>query len=322
MKTAVQQKKRSAGFVFQKFSAIIILLAIIIIMSIGSENFFQGQNFLNIINQSSVLGIIAIGMTFVIITGGIDLSVGSIMSLSGCIMAMGVTQWGLPPVAAILLGITAGMLIGIINGLIITVGKIQPFIATLGTLTAVEGVALLVSNGLPISGIPEQILVLGSKKPGAVPPSLFVFAAVAFVGWLILNRTVLGRNTIAVGGNEEASQTAGIKTDLTKVIVYGFSGLCCGIAGLVMMGRLNSANALMGSGYELQTITSVALGGTSMAGGVGTIGGTIIGVLTIGVLNNGLDLMNITPFWQKVILGIMIVAVVILDSWRKRKFND
>ena len=135
-------------------------------------------------------------------------------------------------------------------------------------------------------------------------------------------RQVLGRNTIAVGGNEEASKTAGIKTDRTKITIYALSGLCCGIGGLVMTGRLNSANALMGDGMELQAITAAALGGTSLAGGVGSIGGTVIGVLTIGVLNNGLDLMNTTPFWQKVILGIMIVAVVLLDSWRKRKFND
>ena len=315
-------EKKNIGAIFQKFSSIIILVVIAFIMSVGSENFLQVNNFLNILNQTSILGIIAVGMTFVIITGGIDLSVGPTMAISGCIMAVGVTQWGLSPVVAIIFGIIVGTIVGVINGLIITIGKIQPFIATLGTLTAVEGVALLLTGGLPITGMPEAMLALGSSQVGKIPPSLCVFAIVAIIGWIILNKTVLGRNTVAVGGNEEAAKTAGIGAEKTKIIIYALSGLCCGIAGWVMMGRLNSANALMGGGYELQTITAVALGGTSMAGGVGSIGGTIIGVLTIGVLNNGLDMMNITPFWQKVILGTMIVAVVIFDSWRKRKFND
>jgi len=323
MKREKEIKKQSAGYILQKFSAVVILLAIIVIMSIGSENFFTGKNFINIINQSSVLGIMSVGITFVIITGGIDLSVGSLMALSGSVMAVASTSMALPPLISVLFGIAVGTGMGFINGLVITKGKIQPFVATLGMFTAAEGVALLVTDGLPISGIPDEILVLGSQSAGGVVPySVFVFAAVAIIGWIILDRTVLGRNTIAVGGNEEASKTAGIKTDCTKIIIYALSGLCCGIGGLVMTGRLNSANALMGDGMELQAITAAALGGTSLAGGVGSIGGTVIGVLTIGILNNGLDLMNTTPFWQEVILGVMIVAVVILDSWRKRKFND
>jgi ribose/xylose/arabinose/galactoside ABC-type transport system permease subunit len=313
---------KTPGFIFQKFSAIIILLGIIIIMSIGSPRFFRVQNFLNIIGQSSVLGIISIGMTFVIITSGIDLSVGSIMALSASVIAVSVTQWGFPPAFAILTGILIGICAGILNGLIVTAGKIQPFIATLGTLTALQGIALLITKGFPIAGIPEGMLILGKMKAGVIPPSLYVLALVTVTGWLVFNRMVLGRNAIAIGGNEEASKTAGIKVNLTKVVVYGISGFCCSIAGIVIMGRLRSSNALMGTGFELQAITAVALGGTSMAGGMGTIGGTIIGVLTIGVLNNGLDLMNVTPFWQKVILGLIIIAVVVMDSWRRRRFND
>ena len=313
---------KNPGLIFQKFSVIIILIIIVIIMSFGSPRFFQVQNFLNIIAQSSVLGIISIGMTFVIVTAGIDLSVGSIMALSGSIIAVAVTRWHFPPEFAIMFGFTIGICAGVINGLIITIGKIQPFIATLGSLTALQGTALLITRGYPIVGIPEKMLILGSMKAGIIPPSFYVVATVAILGWIIFNRMVLGRNAMAIGGNEEASKTAGIKVVLTKVIVYGISGLCCSIAGIVLMGRLGSSNALMGSGLELQAITAVALGGTSMAGGMGTIGGTIIGVLTIGVLNNGLDLMNVTPFWQKVILGIIIIMVVLMDSWRRRRFND
>ena len=315
-------KVNNAGLIFQKFSAVIILLVIIVIFSIGSPRFFRVQNFLNIIGQTSVLGIISIGMTFVIITSGIDLSVGSIMALSASIVAVSVSKWGFPPLMSIIFGFTVGICAGILNGVVITVGKIQPFIATLGSTTALGGIALLVTKGYPITGIPEGMLMLGSMKAGVIPPSLFVVASVAVLGWIVFNRMVFGRNVVAIGGNEEASKIAGIKVRLTKVIVYAISGLCCCTAGFVLMGRLRSSNALMGIGIELQAITAVALGGTSMAGGVGTIGGTIIGVLTIGVLNNGLDLMSVTPYWQKVILGLIIIAVVLMDSWRRRKFND
>jgi len=313
---------KNSGQIFQKFSAVIILFAIIIIFGIGSPRFFRVQNFLNIIGQTSTLGIISIGMTFVIITAGIDLSVGSIMALSASIIAVSVTRWNFPPLLAVAFGMMTGICAGVFNGLVITMGRIQPFIATLGTLTALQGVALLITRGFPVTGIPEGLLVFGRMKVGVIPPGFYVLAMVAVMGWIVFNRMVLGRNVVAIGGNEEASKTAGIKVRLTKVIVYGISGLCCSIAGIVLMGRLRSSNALMGNGVELQAITAVALGGTSMAGGMGTIGGTIIGVLTIGVLNNGLDLMSVTPYWQKVILGTIIVAVVLMDSWRRRKFND
>ena len=319
----IELRKKVVPNFLQKFSAVLILFVIAIIMSIGSKNFLTGSNIINILNQSAVLGIMSIGMTFVIITGGIDLSVGSMMALSGSVMAVGATQWGMPPAVAMILGVLIGTIAGMLNGILITKGRIQPFVATLGTYTTIEGVALLITNGYPISGMPQQMLTIGKKHSDIIIPlSVFVFAAVAIVGWVILNKTVLGRNTVAVGGNEQASQTSGINTNKTKIILYAFSGLCCAIASFVMIGRLNSANALMGQGMELQAITAVALGGTSLAGGIGTIGGTIIGVITIGVLNNGLDLLNTTPFWQKVILGIIIIAVVILDSWRKRKFKD
>lgn len=319
----MKSKKRgeSIGILVQRFSPVFILLILIIIMSFSNENFFSLSNFINIIKQSSVLGIIAMGMTLVILTSGIDLSVGSMMALSGCVMATSATQWNLHPVLAVLLGLVVGTVMGIVNGAIITKGKIQAFIATLGMMTAAEGIALLNTDGLPISRIPESMLVVGSGSINKIPYSVFVFIAIAILAWVILNKTTLGRNIVAIGGNTEAARTSGIRVDRTAIIVYGLTGLFCAIAAFVLIGRLNSANALMGAGTELLAITAVALGGTSLAGGVGSISGTIIGVVTIGVLNNGLDLMNITVFWQKIILGIMIVAVILLDSWRKRKFD-
>lgn len=307
--------------ILQKFSALLILLILIAYMSFASDVFFEVSNFVNIIKQSSALGIMAIGQTLVILTGGIDLSVGSMMAVSGCTMAVANTQWGFAPVPAVLLGIVIGVVAGLINGVIVTKGKIQAFIATLGMLQVAEGTALLLTDGLPISGIDPGMLELGNGMVWGIPLSVFAFLAMAIIWYVYLNYTTGGRNIMAVGGNEEASRTSGISVDGTKIAVHTICGFCCSIAGFVMMGRMNSANGLMGSGMELQAITAVALGGTSLAGGLGGIGGTIIGVITIGVLNNGLDLLNTTPFWQKVILGILIVLVVILDSWRSRRFR-
>lgn len=314
-------KNNSIINILQKFSALLILIILITYMALSNENFFKISNFVNIIKQSSVLGIMAIGQTLVILTAGIDLSVGSMMALSGCTMAVANTQWGFSPAVSVILGILIGMVAGFVNGIVITKGKIQAFIATLGMLQVAEGVSLLFTDGLPISGINEDMLKLGSGLVGGVPISVFAFLGVVILGYVFLNMTTPGRNVIAVGGNEEASRTSGIRVDGTKITVHTLSGLCCAIGGFVMIGRLNSANGLMGGGMELQAITAVALGGTSLAGGLGGIGGTVIGVITIGVLNNGLDLLNTTPFWQKVILGIIIVLVVILDSWRSRKFH-
>lgn len=318
-----EKQGMSIGNFIQRFSPIFILVILVIIVSFFTDNFFQVSNFLNIIRQSSILGIVAMGMTLVILTAGIDLSVGSVMTVAACVAGVGATAWGLGPVAAIALGTVCGVALGVLNGIIITQGKIQPFIATLGMMTAAGGIALLVTGGMPITGIPSSMLAAGSSTIGeaGIPVSVFVFAAVAIISWVLLNKTTFGRNIIALGGNAEAARTSGIRVERMLIAVYAISGLFSSIGGFVLMGRINSSNALMGGGMELQAITAVALGGTSLAGGFGSIGGTVIGVITIGVLNNGLDLMNVSAAWQRVILGTMIILVVILDAWRKRKFE-
>ncbi len=310
---------QSANSFLQKSSPVFILFILIAYMAVANSNFFTASNFINIIKQSAVVGILAIGQTLVILAAGIDLSVGSIMALSGCVIAVASTQWGINPVVSVLLGIIVGIIVGFINGIIITKARLQDFIATLGILTASAGVALLVSDGLPISRIPDPLLVVGSGTFKSIPISVFVFIFIALMGWVVLNHTTLGRNILAIGGNAEAARTSGIKVEYTKILVYVISGFCSSIASIVMIGRLNSANALMGEGLELLSITAVALGGTSLAGGFGSISGTIIGIITIGVLSNGLDLLNITAFWQKVVLGLVIIAVVSLDTWRSKR---
>lgn len=311
----------SIGVLIQRFSPIFILIVLIIFMSIANDRFFQLANFINIFRQVAILGVVAMGMTLVILTAGIDLSVGSMMAVSAAIMGVAATEWGLPPVPAILLGLVAGTILGIINGTIITKGKIQPFIATLGMMVAARGLVLLLTGGLAVRNIPDSMLVVGSRFIGRIPQSAFVFAGVAIIAWILLNKTTFGRNVMATGGNAEASKTSGIRVDRVKIAVYALCGLFCAIAGFLYMGRVNSVPPLMASGMELQAITAVAIGGTSLSGGNGSIVGTVIGVFTIGVLNNGLNLMNVSAAWQQVILGVMIIIVVILDSWRRRTFD-
>lgn len=318
-KTSYKQKLL---YYFGKSSSIFSLLILIIFMAIMVPEFFSVNNFMNIARQSAVIGILAVGQSLVIIARGIDLSVGSLMAFAGCLIAVAVTHWEIPVYLGLLLGVLGGTGLGLIQGLIITKTKIQDFIATLGGLTAIAGLALLISDGLPISGIPDEILNLASGRLfGVIPMELVLFIIVVFIGWLILTHTTLGRNTIAIGGNTEAAKVSGINIDRSKIIIYGFSGFCCAIGSIVMIGRLSSANALMGSGMELMAIAAVVLGGTSLIGGSGSVLGTFIGVFTIGVLNNGLDLLNVSAFWQQVILGVVIIGVVALDTLRRKQIE-
>lgn len=319
----LNDKKPSIGNLIYRFSPVFILLLLVIFMSFASEVFFQYSNFINIVRQVAILGVVSMGMTLVILTAGIDLSVGSVMAVSAAVMGVAATEWRVPPILAVFLGLVVGSLLGVINGIVITKGKIQPFIATLGMMVAARGLVLLITGGLAVRNIPDSMLIMGSRlmEFGRIPFSAFLFAGVAIVSWVLLNKTTIGRNVVAVGGNEEASRTSGIRVDRTKIIAYGLSGFFCAIAGFLYMGRVNSVPPLMASGMELQAITAAALGGTSLAGGVGSIVGTVIGVFTIGVLNNGLNLMNVSAAWQSVVLGIMIVLVIIMDSWRKRKYD-
>jgi len=324
IESKVKKKRISSSIIDQikKGSPFVTLLILIIFLSIMTPNFLTIKNLLNISRQTSVVGIMAIGQTLIIIAGGIDLSVGSVMAFTGCLTAVASAQWGLHWFPAMLLGVLSGMVIGILTGSVIVKARIQDFIATLGGLTAVRGFALLISDGLPVTGIAEPVLFIGGGKFFDIPISIFVFILMAIIGYIILENTTLGRSAIAIGGNQEAAKVSGININKTKIIIYAFSGFCCSIASLVMIGRINSANGLMGSGLELNTIAAVVLGGTSLAGGMGSIGGTVIGVLTMGVLSNGLDLLAISAFWQQIILGLVIIGVVSLDTWRRRRILE
>ncbi|HBT47861.1 MAG TPA: permease [Peptococcaceae bacterium] len=297
------------------------LVLLIVYLSLATPSFLDLNNFLNIARQSSINAILAVGQTLVIIAAGIDLSIGSVMALAGCVMAVAVVKYGVPLFAAVLLALLTGVAAGFLNGYVISRGRVPDFIVTLGGLSAYKGLALIVTDGLPIAGIPAAIVWLGSGDILGIPVAAVGAAIVAVIGWFLLTHTTFGRAVLAMGGNQEAARVSGINLVRTKILVYCFAGLCAGIASIFMVGRLNSANALMGTGLELSAIAAVVIGGTNLFGGQGGIGGTILGVLTMGVLANGLDLLNISAFWQQVVLGVVIVAVVVFDQWRRRRWG-
>jgi ribose transport system permease protein len=308
--------------------ALIILVALVIGFSIATPNFFTENNLLNILRQYSVPMILAVGQTLVIVSRGIDLSVASTSALSGSLMGVAFAHWGWPEPAALALGVAAGFAVGAFNGFVITKWHVPDFIATLGTFSAVRGVALLITDGLPVPDfkkaqegrtIPEIVNKLGSESTLGIPLIAVVALACVLVGGFILGRTTLGRAAYAIGGNTEAARVSGIRVERSKVWIYIISGMFAAIAGFMLTGRQGSANALMGEGMELQSIAAVVIGGTNLFGGEGKVSGTVIGILVIAVIGNGLQILGVAEFWQRVVNGLIIVAVVALDQWRRRQ---
>ncbi|MDR7416285.1 MAG: ABC transporter permease [Armatimonadota bacterium] len=310
---------------------LVILLLLVAYLSLSAPYFFTVGNFKNILQQTAAVMILAVGQTVVIIGAGIDLSVAATLALSASLGAVAMTYWGQSVWVGVLLALAAGSLVGLVNGVVITKGRVPDFIVTLGTMSAARGVALILTGGLPVPShltaiqlrayLPQEIIWLGSGSLLGIPVAPLVALVMAFVGWVVLQHTPLGRGTYAVGGNREAARVSGIDVDRVKISGYVLSGFLAAVAGLVLTGRLNSANALMAEGMELQSIAAVVLGGTNLFGGVGGVGGTVVGALIMGVLGNGLNLLNVSAFWQRVIMGLMIVLVVILDQWRRRQFE-
>lgn len=299
-----------------KYKSIIGLILFSVIISILNPRFLTMGNILNILRQTSINSIIAAGMTFVILTGGIDLSVGSILALTGA-YAAGMIGYGIPPILAVILALIIGGAIGVINGLIISKGKVQPFIATLGIMTFARGATLVFTDGKPISmGYGENARLIAKLGTGyflGIPIPIYVMAIVFALGYFVLKHTRLGRYIYALGGNEEATKLSGINIDRIKLYVYGISGMLSALAGIIVTTRLSSAQPTAGTGYELDAIAAVVLGGTSLAGGVGSILGTIVGALIIGILNNALNLMNVSSYYQYLVKGLVILVAVLLD---------
>jgi ribose transport system permease protein len=307
-------REKAWSFDVKKLGPLIGFLLLCIVLSVLSDNFLTVDNWLNILRQVSINALIAFGMTFVILTGGIDLSVGSVLALSSAITA-GMMANGMEGWTAIIIGLLAGFLMGALNGAIITKGRVAPFIATLATMTIFRGATLVYTDGRPVTGFSDDILfqMMGRGYFLGIPVPVVFMMVIYIVLYFVLKKTTFGRHTYAIGGNEEASRLSGIRVDRLKVWIYSLTGGLAALAGMILTSRLNSAQPTAGTSYELDAIAAVVLGGTSLSGGRGWIFGTLVGALIIGVLNNGLNLLNVSSFYQQVIKGAVILLAVILD---------
>lgn len=307
-----------------KFSSLTTLLALIVLMvviTIINPNFLTTNNLLNLLLQVTANGFIAFGMTFVILTSGIDLSVGSILALSSAITA-GLIANGMPVPLAIVVALLLGGVLGMINGLLISFGKLAPFIVTLATMTIFRGATLVYTNGNPITqGMSNSYLFkfLGQGYILGIPFPVILMFAVFIILYIVLHKTSFGKSVYALGGNEKAAYISGIKLNKVKILIYTISGVMASISGLIITSRLSSAQPTAGASYEMDAIAAVVLGGTSLMGGKGRLIGTLIGALIIGVLNNGLNIIGVSAFWQQVVKGVVILIAVMLDRLKTSK---
>ena len=310
----------------QKLLAFASLLGLMIFFSFASPAFMQTDNMVGILQATAVNGVLAIACTFVIITSGIDLSVGTVMTFCSVMAGVFMTYWGLPLWVGVIGAIFFGAFCGFLSGFMIAKMKIPPFIATLGMMLLTKGLALVISGTKPIyfenEALPAISLdsLIGEVIPALpIPNGVLIMFVLAIAATFILNKTILGTYTFALGSNEEAVRLSGVNTDRWKIIVYSFAGGICGIAGLLMASRLNSAQPALGQGYELDAIAAVVIGGTSLSGGSGTILGTIIGAFIMSVLTNGLRIMSVAQEWQIIVTGVIIILAVYADNMRKKK---
>jgi ribose/xylose/arabinose/galactoside ABC-type transport system permease subunit len=332
MKETLQRggwRARLAQGLTQFLGPILGLIFLVALFASLSSFFLTDSNMSNILRQTAFTMILALGQTVVILSAGIDLSIAANAALAGCAAALAMTSWGLEWWQGWLLALGVGVLGGLLNGLIIVGLRVPDFIATLGTMLIFRGVALLITGGLPVPShlgareltgyLPEQMLWFGYATVLGLPVLGLVGLFLALLTALVLRYTAFGRSVYAVGGNPDAARISGISVARTKVLTYAFAGLMAGIAGYLLTARLNSANALMAEGEELRSIASVVIGGTNLFGGQGGVLGTVVGALIIGVLGNGLNLLNVNPFWQRIITGLLLIFVVALDQLRRNR---
>jgi ribose transport system permease protein len=297
----------------------LILLAIGLIFTLGSDRFLTPTNLMNIALQTSIIAIIAIGMTFVMLTAGIDLSVGSVVALCGALAAGLAVQQELGTYLGIFLALIAGAIVGLINGLLIVKGKMPPFVATLSTLAVARGLTLVYTEGRPISGIDERFISLSSGEILGITTPIIILAIVFVLAYIVLRSTRFGNYVYATGGNEEISRLAGIRTSTITLSVYVISGFLAALGGVLLTARLWSAQPNAAVGLELDAIAAPVLGGVSLFGGVGGVTGAVVGAFILGILSNGLNLMGVPSFWQQVIKGIVLILAVMLDVFTKRR---
>lgn len=309
--------KEQVASILKTYGMIIAFVFVCAAIAMLSPVFLTVNNLLNVIRQSSIIGVMAVGVTFVILSGGIDLSVGSVMAVSGMIAA-GSLQNGAGVGVAILIALAVGIACGLANGLMVTLAGITPFVVTLGMMSIARGLTLLYSQGYPISGFSDTFRFVGGGYILGIPFPVIIFLVTVVVAWGVLTQTRLGRYTYAIGGNEETVKLSGINSNFYKTMVYVISGATAGIAALILTSRLNSAGPTAGLTYELTVIASVVIGGTSLSGGRGTVWGSLIGALLIAVINNGMNLLGISPYFQELARGVIIILAVYIDRLREQ----
>jgi ribose/xylose/arabinose/galactoside ABC-type transport system permease subunit len=316
METATSNWTRAGEF-FSKYGIYFAFVLLAGTLCITSPPFRTLSNVENILQQIPVNGIIAIGMTLVIITSGIDLSVGSVLALSAVVATSFAHADAHLLIVPIAMGVLTGLVCGTVNGVLIAKKRLAPFIVTLGMMTVARGLALVYTGGGPVTNLSDSYDEIGGGSLGPIPISAILFFIVVLLGVFVLHYTRFGRYVYAVGGNELAAKVSGVNTDRVLIGVYALVGALAGLAGIVVSSRVTSGSPAVGTGYELDAIAAVVIGGTSLSGGIGSIAGTIVGVLIIGVMNNGLDLLNVTSYWQQIVKGLIIVLAVLLDKKTK-----
>jgi len=299
------------------FGVALILLGLCLILSLATDKFLSQQNLFSVMRAFSYIAVIAIGECMVIISGGVDLSVGSIYGFGGLVSAIAIGRWGVPIAPGILLGMGAGVGFGFINGILVTRIRMPPFIATLGMLSVVRGLSYAATSGYPIR-TPSAFNALGQGYIGPIPLPVIYLVLLAILFTIFLNKTVVGRQIYAIGGNEEASGISGVRVNRVKMVVYMLAGLLAATAGIIATGRLGVAQSNAGLGYELDVVAAVIIGGASLAGGKGTILGAILGAAIMGVIRNGLVLLNVSAYWQQAVIGIVIITAIAADQLRQR----
>ena len=305
-------------FIFwDKIGILLVFIVVCVIFGILNPVFFNPLNIINVVRQVSIIGVMAVGMTLVILLGLIDLSVGSILAFSGIIAAGIQVKWGGNFFLSLAFPLLVGASIGYFNGYVSTKGGIHPFIVTLGTMSIFRGATLLIAQGKPISGMSPVFRFIGAGMIGPIPFPVILFLGCVIIVGIMLKRTVFGRYIYAIGGNQEAALLSGIMVDRVKILTYTILGVLSGLSALILTSRLNSGELVAGTGYELDVIASVVIGGTSMMGGEGGVYGTLIGALLIGVISNGLNLLGVQPYWQMMVKGTIIILAVLMDRMKR-----
>lgn len=308
-------------FGYRESGVVMALVLLFLVFALTSDIFITSRNLLNITRQVSVNALIAIGMTFVIITGGIDLSVGSVIAFAGIIASSMIVEMNLPIWLAVLAGVLVGTVTGLVNGLLITFLNMPAFVTTMGTMTMLRGLGYIYTQGYPIYNLPKAFKLIGQGHVGSIPIPTIILAVVALIAYMILRRTVFGRHIYALGGNMEASRLMGIHVKTVQLLTYVICGTITGIAAIVSTARLGSGMPTIGTGYESDAIAASVIGGAAMAGGSGTIPGTILGALLLGVLSNGLSLLNVDSYVMQVISGAVVIVAVLIDEMRRIAAN-